>query len=230
MKKIIIPLFLIAFAFQFSTGQNTCSQYYTMAEGATMQYTNYNKKGKEDGTIDYKVTNVNNSGGVTSATMAMTINDRKGNSLNSEYGIVCEGDVVKIDFESLMNEQMLNQFGDMEMEVTGTDLEIPNNLSVGQELPDANINIKVSMGGAMNMNMNVETFNRKVEKRETVTTPAGSFDCFVLYSDTKTKMMVGNQVFPSRTWIAEGIGMIKQESYNKSGKLMGSSLLTKFSK
>src|SRR5690606_14664268 len=155
---------------------------------------------------------------------------QKGNTFSSDYDITCDGNVVRIDFKSLMNEQMLSQMGEMEMDITGTDMELPNNLSVGQELPDSNVNVKMKMSGVMNMNMDVETINRKVEKQESVTTPAGTFDCYVIYSETRTKMMMSNQTMPSRVWLAEGVGMVKQESYNKNGKLVASSVLTRFSK
>lgn len=207
-----------------------CSRYYPLNEGATMQYTNYDKKGKEEGTINYMVKEVSTSAGATSATMHMELTDEKGKQvLTSEYNMTCEGDMVRIDFKSLMNAAMMAQVQDMEVDITGSDLEIPNNLSVGQELADANIQMKMNMGG-INMNMNVETTNRKVEKHESVTTPAGTFDCFVLTSDTRTKMMMTNSTFPSRIWLAEGVGMVKQESYNKSGKLMGYMELTEFTK
>lgn len=224
---LLAALFLVA---NTAVAQSGCSQYYPLVDGASFQYTSYDKKGKEEGQIDYKVTNVNGSGDNISATMVMEISDTKGNTYSSDYDITCDGNVVRIDFKSLMNEQMLSQFGDMEMDVTGTDMELPNNLSVGQELPDSNMNLKMKMGGAMNMNMNVETLNRKVEKKESVTTPAGTFECYVVYSETRTKMMMTNQTMPSRVWLAEGVGMVKQESYNKSGKLMASSVLTRFSK
>ncbi len=180
--------------------------------------------------MEYKVTNVAESGDSVSATMVLEFSDNKGNTYTSDYGISCDGNVVRIDFKSLMNEQMMSQFGEMEMDITGTDVELPNNLSVGQELPDSNVNLKMKMGGAVNMNMNVETINRKVEKKESLTTPAGTFDCYVIYSETRTKMMMGNQTQPSRIWLAEGVGMVKQESYNKSGKLTASTLLTQLSR
>ncbi|NQZ42882.1 MAG: hypothetical protein HRT65_01100 [Flavobacteriaceae bacterium] len=229
MKNTLTTLVLALLGWMTLNAQTACSQYYPLVEGASMTYENFNKKGKSDGTIAYQVTDVETGGTTESALMVMTISDKKGNTFNSEYAIRCEGDVVKIDFKSLMNEQMLSQFGEMDMDVSGTDIELPNNLEVGQQLPDANMNIKVTMGGAMTMNMNVETINRKVEKMETVTTPAGTFECYVLYSDTKTKMMMGKQTFPSRTWLAKGVGMVKQETYNKSGKLMGSTVLSQYS-
>lgn len=230
MKNYFLLLTATFFALNLSFSQSTCSQYYPMVDGASFQYTNYDKKGNDDGKINYKVTNVNGSGDNISATMVMDIEDKKGNTYTSEYNISCDGNTVKVDFKSLMNEQMLNQMGDVEVDITGTDVEWPNNLGVGQELPDGNVNLKMKMGGGINMNMNVETLNRKVEKKESLTTPAGTFDCFVVYSETKTKMMMGNQTMPSRVWLAEGVGMVKQESYNKNGKLMASTVLTQFSK
>src|SRR5690606_23634060 len=117
----------------------------------------------------------------------------------------------------------------MEMDISGTDIEIPNNLSVGQELNDAHVSMKVSMA-VMKMETLVNMINRKVEKKESVTTPAGTFDCYVIYSDNETIIMKKSHIFPSRVWLTEGVGMVKQESYNKDGDLISSSLLTKFNK
>jgi hypothetical protein len=127
-----------------------------------------------------------------------------------------------------MSNQMLEQFEDMEMEISGTDIELPNDLELGQVLPDANIAMKMSMSG-MNMTSTVDMVNRKVEKQETITTPAGTFDCYVIYSENESKMMMANQTFPSRLWLAEDVGMVKQESFNKNGKLMSSTVLTALS-
>ncbi|WP_318310268.1 TapB family protein [Flagellimonas crocea] len=230
MKRYFTFLLLAVFAASNLQAQSTCSTYYPLVEGASLQYTNYDKKGKDDGQINYKITNVESSGDNVSATMMMEMVDKKGNTYTSDYEIDCDGNVVKIDFKSLMNDQMLSQMGDVEMDISGTDVDLPNNLSVGQQLPDANMELKMKMGGAINMNMTVETLNRKVEKQESVTTPAGTFNCFVIYSETRTKMMMGNKTFPNRVWLAEGVGMVKQESYNTKGKLIGSSLLTEYSK
>ncbi|WP_108422788.1 hypothetical protein [Flagellimonas amoyensis] len=230
MKQYFLLLAALCVTAGTAVAQSSCSQYYPLVEGTSLQYTNYDKKGKEEGQMDYKITDVSGSGDTVSATMVLEFSDDKGNTYTSDYGITCDGNVVRIDFKSLMNEQMMSQFEDVEMDITGTDVELPNNLSVGQALPDSNVNLKMKMAGAVNMNMNVETINRKVEKKESLTTPAGTFDCYVIYSETRTKMMMGNQTVPSRIWLAEGVGMVKQESYNKSGKLMGSTLLTQLSR
>lgn len=226
MKHYFLLLVLAVSAAHYSNAQSSCSTYYPMVDGANFQYTIYNKKGEENGKTNYKVTNVESSGDNVKATMMMELVNKRDKTYTSDYDIVCNGGIVKIDFKSLMNEQMLNQIGNLETEISGTDVELPNDLSVGQELPDANVSVKMKMGGGINMNSNIDIINRKVEKQENVTTPAGTFDCYVVYSENKTKMITTKQ----RTWLAEGIGMVKQESYNKKGKLMTSMVLTQFSK
>jgi hypothetical protein len=229
MKTVLFSLSLFIMATGGISAQN-CSKYYPMNEGASFQYTSYNKKGKTEGIADYKVTDVSMNGGATQATMTIELKDEKGKEIyNTSYTFSCADNKVTIDYESLMSEDMMKQMGDMEMEITGTDIELPNDLVVGQALSDANVAMKIDMGG-MTMNMRVDMVNRKVEKQESVTTPAGTFNCYVIYSDNQSKMMMVNQSFPSRQWLAEGVGMIKQETYNKKGQLMGSSILTKFSK
>lgn len=230
MKTNIISI-LGAFLFLVNiNAQNNCSKYYPMIEGASFEYTNYNKKGKTEGTSSYKVTQVSTNGQNTSATMAIDLKDEKGKEIyKTDYSFTCTGNMVTVDYKSLLPTSMLEQYKDMEIDISGTDLELPNDLSVGKQLSDANVTMKVSMGG-MNMNTTVDLVNRSVEKQESVTTPAGTFDCYVIYSDNKIKAVMVKNSFPSRVWFAEGVGMIKQESYNKNGKLIGSTELTNFSK
>jgi hypothetical protein len=203
-----------------------------MEEGSTFQYTMYDKKDKVEGVTDYVVSNVENDGGNTMATMKLTYTDDKGkNVIESDYNITCTGNGVKIDYESLFPSEMKKQYEDMgmDMEITGTDIEIPNDLSAGQTLDDANISVSMDMG-AMKMKINVDTFDRKVEKIESVTTPAGTFDCYLITEKSKSKVMMANVEMSNKLWISEGVGMIKQESYGKNGKLMSRMELTKYSK
>ena len=213
-------------------GQNNCSKYYPMEEGSTFQYTMYNKKDKVEGVTDYVVSEVSSSDGNTTATMEVTFTDDKGkNVLESDYKITCTGDGVKIDYESLFPSEMKKQYEGMgmEMDITGTDIQIPNNLSAGQNLEDANVNVSMDMG-AMKMKINVETYDRKVEKTESVTTEAGTFDCYLITEKSKSKVMMSNMETSNKVWISEGVGMVKQETYGKNGKLMSRMELTKFSK
>ena len=225
---LIYSLFLVS---STALSQN-CSKYYPMEEGTSFQYTMTNKKGKTEGITDYSITNVENSGGVTTATMNMKFTDEKGKEIFvSDYKLSCTGDVVKIDYNSLVPAQMMKQYTDMgvEMEISGTDIELPNNLSVGQGLDDANVAMSIKMTG-MNMNIKVDQLNRIVEKKESVTTPAGTYECYVITQDNVSETMGVKQTMQSKLWLAEGVGMVKQETYNKKGDLMSKSELTSFKK
>ncbi len=81
MKKYVLLVLTAFFALNLSVAQSSCSEYYPLVDGATFQYTSYDKKGKEEGQINYLVTNVSSSGDQVSATMAMEIADQKGQYL-----------------------------------------------------------------------------------------------------------------------------------------------------
>ncbi|SEK70843.1 hypothetical protein SAMN04488008_1026 [Maribacter orientalis] len=226
-KLLLILFFLLGII--SLTAQDNCSKFYPMTEGVAMEYTNYNKKGKVEGISSYKVIETNTVGNTTNATMAINLKDEKGKEIyNTDYKLSCTGNMVTLDYESLLPSDMMKQYGDMDIEISGNDIEIPNDLSVGQNLNDANVTMKIGMSG-INMNIAVDMLNRKVEKKESVTTPAGTYDCYVVYSENQSKMMMANQVYPSRVWLAEGVGMVKQETYKKNGDLMSSTLLTAYS-
>ncbi|MFT5891771.1 MAG: hypothetical protein ACI9Y7_001878 [Dokdonia sp.] len=79
------------------------------------------------------------------------------------------------------------------------------------------------------MNISVMMIDRKVQNKESITTPAGTFECYVITYTSKMKMGIG-RTGSSKQWVAEGVGLVKQEDYNKKGKLTGSNMLTSFSK
>ena len=177
------------------------------------------------GVMDYEVKEVSGN----TATMFYEMTDEKGKMItSSEYGITCTEDGVTIDFSSMMSPGVMGQYEDMEVEMSGTDLLFPNNLSVGKSLPDADVLMTVKMP-PMNMKMTMKFFNRKVEGNETVSTPAGDFECYVITYDTESKMGI-KMTMSSKLWLSEGFGMVKQENYNKKGALIGKSVLTAFNK
>jgi hypothetical protein len=81
--------------------------------------------------------------------------------------------------------------------------------------------------GAVKMAMGVEMKDRIVEGMETITTPAGTFECYIISYEVKTRMGL-NKTNTAKQWIAKGFGLVKQEDYNKKGKVISSSLLTAF--
>lgn len=223
--KTKITCFILMFLGSLVAISQNCSTYYPFQEGAKFQITNFNPKGKKESVVDYEVVSVNNN----VATIKTKVSDAKGKETTSAtYEMKCNADGVSIDFKSLINPEIFEQYKDMEVDMKGTNIELPNNLSVGQNLKDAQLIMTINMG-AMKMNMTIDMVNRKVNAKESITTEAGTFDCFALSYNSEMKMGL-KQSFEIKEWIAEGVGAVKSETYNKNGKLMGYSELTAVTK
>lgn len=225
-NQVFAMMFFLCFS--IGTAQD-CNSYYPMVEGITAELTSYDKKGKTAAIVNYQITDVREEGGQKIAQISSSVKDEKGELLaNSNYEVTCSGDVVSIDFKSMMSPQLMEQYKDIDFEITGNNIEIPNNLNVGDKLPDSNMEMIMNMAG-MNMKMNVAMKDRSVSGKETITTPAGTFDCVVITYTSEFKMgMTRNGT--AKQWLSKGVGMVKQEDYNGNGKLTGSSMLTAFSK
>jgi hypothetical protein len=113
----------------------------------------------------------------------------------------------------------------MEMSVEGGNLEMPSSMKAGDLLKDGDLKMSFSSGGVTVMNMSVSITNRKVEAVESLTTPAGTFECYKISYDIATKMMISVKM-KGIEWYAKGVGLVKSETYGKDGKLQGSTLLT----
>lgn len=77
------------------------------------------------------------------------------------------------------------------------------------------------------MKMNVMMTDRKITGKESITTPAGTFDCYILTYKMDTKMAL-NISTSGKQWLAPKVGIVRDEVYNKSGKLTSYSELTAF--
>lgn len=224
-KSIYIVLFLLS---GLMVTAQECSIYFPMKQGSKMQYEVKDRKDKTISTTDYQIKKIENTSQGTVATIEASVTQGKKKMMDSqEFKAICKGDKLSVDFESLMPANMKDNFKNMDYSVDGTNLEYPTNLKVGQNLPDSNVTMTMSMGG-MDMKISVDIVNRKVERKEKITTPAGTFDCYVVSFDTQTKTM--GQTIESSTiqWLSTGVGMIQTEDYSK-GKLESKTLLTSYS-
>jgi len=225
MLKKLTLISTVLFFSVYGYAQNACSTYYPFKEGVKFEMTTYDAKDKVTGHIKYEIKDATDN----SVTLSNEVFDEKNASvLKSEVQLICTDDGVSIDFKSLISSAVLEQYEGMNMDIdiSGKNISIPNNLSVGQTLPDAELLLTMSMA-SVNMKMTVNMINRKVTAKETLTTPAGTFDCVVLSSDTEIKMGM-NMKMTSKEWLAENVGVVKSEEYDDKGKLLSKSVLTKF--
>lgn len=222
MKNKFMVLMLGILSMTGIKAQTDCSNFYPLKEGTKFQITSYGKKDKLAAVIDYVVKKSSGN----AATLSYQMFDEKGKLiLTSEYGVKCENEGVSIDFKSLAAPGILEQYRDMELDITGTDILLPNTLSEGQTLPDADMFMTVKIV-PISLKLTAKVFNRKVEGKETISTPAGTFECFVITHNHESKMGIKFSG-TSKQWLALGIGMVLQIDYNKRGEVISKSVLTK---
>ena len=114
-------------------------------------------------------------------------------------------------------EKTRSEFFKMSGEARG----LPRYPKVGK-LPDYDFHIKVSI-----ISMKVHGENRRIVGKESIQTEAGTFDCFVLEETISTKFMMMKDVERIKSWYAYGIGLVKEITYDKNGKLISTMTLNK---
>ena len=136
-----------------------------------------------------------------------------------------EGEVI-VDLGKIIQEsmnQMLSEEEDGEemkemlgeIEVTGEAKGIPADIKVGDKLPDYELVIDMGIVATK-----IKAYDRKVVAQETITTEAGTFDCFVIEITQSVRAFLSNEKSYSRGWYSRGLGVIKEEVLDKKGRVL----------
>jgi hypothetical protein len=206
--------------------QDDCDAYFPMKDGTVFEMTHYSDKGKEQGMTRSSIQDLTSSDESLKATVKVQSFDNKGKeTYSSEYGVTCENGRFNLDMRSMMSGESMSSMQGMEIQVEADELAFPLDLQPGTDLPDAHLKVSMQSTGFNMGGLQITVTNRKVLPRETITTPAGTFDCTVISQDVETKMLVSIKA-SSKAWYAKGAGTVRSESYNKNGKLLGYEVLT----
>ena len=214
--KAILTIALASFASFEILAQ--CNSFFPLIENTRYEYEMFDKKDKMTVKMTYTLKNVSGSGDNMNATVTQDLYDaKKGDKLTSaDLNWECKDGTLHFDMRSMTmmgdNGQEMNMAETgMGVDVTGDELDLPSDLTVGQTLKDATYTIKMTMGTLTVMNRTYTIKERKVESQESLTTPAGTFDCYkitYLTADNKS----GNTT-KSALWYAKDSGLIKSENY-----------------
>ena len=231
MKTVVFSLLTVVITLCKSQAQDCLGM--TLKTGMGFELSHFNAKDKPVGKVIYQVKDVHKDGSSTVMDISAQFEDEKGKQ-QQPYTIhyTCTGNELIADMSGMLQSMQNGGMKDMEMTLKTNKLVYPGKLSVGQKLSDGQMEAEMNSKGSTMMNMNMTMTNRQVEGKESITTSAGTFDTYKISSDVnfENKVMgipirramhtvayrVDNQIFD-----------VKSESYNKDGKLMGYSLLTK---
>ena len=212
-----------ALIFLFFSGNifsQDCSNYYFLQNSKTIEMTISNNKGKESGKMTYVISDSKKNGSSITATINSEFVDTKGKTITkATNNVKCENGVMQMNMKTFIPPAQMEQMKSGEAKATDVYLEYPANMKVGDQLKDGQFNMDYESNG-LKSSIEISITERKVEGKESVTTPAGTWECFKISAKNKIVSKVAGIGFPIKMdvneWFAPGFGIVKTES--KSGK------------
>jgi hypothetical protein len=199
-----------------SSQAQDCKSYYFLQQNKTIEMTIYNKKGDANGKQVYTVSNVTNSGSSTSGTVNSEMFNNKGKSIAKGHSeIACKDGIMMIDMTMQLPQQQQEQFSKADVKADKIYIEYPASMKAGDKLKDAILDMTIDNAG-MKQSVNMVTSDRTVIGKESVTTTAGTWDCFKITFKSKITIKTMGIGMPfnleGTEWFAPGFGIVKTES------------------
>jgi hypothetical protein len=196
-----------------------CNTYYFLQNNKTIEMAILNKKGEQSAKQVYTVSNVNSAGSAATADLETEMFDKKGKSMaKGKAKIKCDGGVMMVDMKmSMPQQQGMPNAGESDVKAENMYMEYPTNMNVGDNLKNASMHLDMDNNG-MKQSVDMDVFDRKVEAKEKVTTPAGSWDCYKISYKSKMKIKTMGIGMPMNVegveYFAPGFGIVKTQSKN----------------
>lgn len=209
MKRLILSIMALCLMANAWAQEPFCC----ITEGAELKYVTTDAKGNETGTSVTKMNSITGENGNYDITQTITLFV---NGTQMLKPMVIESTVKDGDASIALG-------GGAAIDVSSDVPLIPARLAVGLELGCGEI--KVNMGG---IKAKQTITLHKVVGREELTTPAGTFDCYIVEQQYTAKLGFIKAKGSQKIWYARGVGNIKTETYDKRGKLSSQQILTSY--
>jgi hypothetical protein len=161
----------------------SCNNLIFFKSGAEIYAKNYHAAGKVMSSTHTKITDVKKEEGMMVAYVEASDTSNGNRVLDMKYNYKCDGKSIYFDLASMMRSTAQDQDAKFE----ASQIEYPIAVTAGQTLPDANGVMSMEKGGRK-MIMKYRYKERKVEGKETITTPAGTWKCFKISNLVEVEM------------------------------------------
>jgi hypothetical protein len=232
MRKHQIAIFLALVGLATAHAQD-CNQFLLLQKDKTIELTIYDKNGQQNGKKVYMIKDVSNSGGTLTGTINSELFDKNSNSkAKTTSTIQCSGGEFRMDMKLMLPQQQSEKYGDAEVNAKSSFISYPGNMKVGDTPPDGTFTMDLSHNSApggpgappagppgppgFKQSLTMTISDRKVIAQESVTTTAGTWNCFKITSKCKIGVKTGPFSIPANfdvtEWYAAGFGIIRTES------------------
>lgn len=216
------------------------AQYFCTTQGTELHYVNYDEAGQSLSNETVTVYNVvKNASGESAQYLAKIVtNKTKNNTSYTLYNWNYDGNVttcqedlmygpyIKSDSDPAKYDSKARQAMAEELKLKGDNsFTIKKHASAGESIPDRTYSLIFNM-----LKNEINISGAAYMGKEKVSTTAGKFDCIKISYLKRTKIVLKTETVRVTEWYAEGIGLVKSESYNTKGEPDGKTILVKIVK
>lgn len=234
MKKTILFIFAILAC------HVSHAQYFCTTEGTELHYVNYDEAGQSVSNETAVVGYAGRNGENVSASYINKIvtNKQKGNTSYTRFDWNYDGNQT-VCVEDLMFGPYIDSDSDPakydtaartamqeELKFKGNNaLVFKRQAKAGESMPDRSYSLIANM-----LKNEITISGATYMGEERISTTAGKFDCLKISYLKRTKVLLKSTTHRINEWYAEGIGLVKSESFDMKGKPAGKTLLVKIVK
>lgn len=237
MNKIVV-CFLILF-FNYDSNSQVCQDSTDyLRVGTTWEISVYNKRGKLQNVLKYKIESVDKDVFQTVWTIDVSKENKRGKELfTTKNKIICKGaGTLKLSIEDIVNYELRSKTNASRINVFDEGLSYRNYLKEGDSIPNSRLIITGFLPN-MDNEMLIHKWSREVKNRIVLNEERHDF----IGRDVKTQVVEQIIIFGRpgdigipylrkkyRTWYLSGFGIIRSEVYNEKGKLKEYSEITSY--
>ena len=234
MKKTILFIFAILAC------HVSHAQYFCTTEGTELHYVNYDEAGQSVSNETAVVGYAGRNGENVSASYINKIvtNKQKGNTSYTRFDWNYDGNQT-VCVEDLMFGPYIDSDSDPakydtaariamqeELKFKGNNaLVLKRQAKAGESMPDRSYSLIANM-----LKNEITISGATYMGEERISTTAGKFDCLKISYLKRTKVLLKSTTHRINEWYAEGIGLVKSESFDMKGKKKEKTLLVKIVK
>lgn len=200
-------------------GQNL---FYSLQPGTALHYKITDEDGKNAGSYILRTRDVNGTPDAGEITFVYNYFKKDGRPLFDDGNDFVMRVVAADNERSAYFESLSATMKTQDYMAKGDVSTLKPDMKPGEKVDDSYIRICV---GSIVTKMNVDS--REVLAVENITVPAGTFECYKLKEHQSVKFMGFGTNDYMITWYAKGIGCVRQEIYDKKGRLQQVQVLVK---
>lgn len=224
MKRLILAAVLLLSGLSALAGE----PYFCVQPGRTLYYERTKPSGgRLERTTTMRI------GAVTSSGMGRHVEylfllqgpdgkDLYGGEAPMSTEIAADGSV-QVDVGAQLAAVLHNLFPNATLRSEGRPAVLPAVMRPGDRLPDAHCSVSTGM-----LTYTVDITEREVLREESISVPAGSFDCVVVREHKVERGPGRNRNTFSDSWYAPGVGYVRHDTYDRNMRLDTTEVLKKY--